>query len=128
MIYLDTHVVAWLYAGLAARLSPEAQDMINQNDLYLSPIVILELQYLYEIGRTTAAGRDVIEGLTQHIGLKVCDEPFPLIIAQAAEQTWTRDPFDRIIVAHAALRQHTLVTKDQHIRAHYPLAFWSSSS
>ncbi|ETX02940.1 MAG: hypothetical protein ETSY2_34465, partial [Candidatus Entotheonella gemina] len=87
------------------------------------PIVILELQYLYEIGRTTAPGRNVIEDLAQSVGLKVCDEPFPSIITQAAEQTWTRDPFDRIIVGHAALRQQILVTKDQHIFAHYPLAF-----
>ena len=128
MIYLDTHVVAWLYAGLTSRLSPAARDMINDNDLYLSPMVILELHYLHETGRTAAPGKDVVEALTQSVGLRVCDEPFQSIMAQAAEQTWTRDPFDRIIVGHAALRQQILVTKDRNIRAYYPHAFWSASS
>jgi len=128
VIYLDTHVVAWLYAGFTARLSPAAREMINQHDVYLSPIVILELQYLYEIGRTTATGLEVMHALTQSIGLRLCDQPFPSIIAQASQQTWTRDPFDRIIVGHAALRQQPLITKDQHIHEHYPLAVWSASS
>jgi PIN domain nuclease of toxin-antitoxin system len=128
VIYLDTHVAAWLYAGLTARFSPAARDMINDNDLYLSPMVILELQYLYETGWTATPGKDVVEALTQSVGLKVCDDRFPSIMAQAAEQTWTRDPFDRIIVGHAALRQQILVTKDRHIRTHYPHVFWSSSA
>ena len=60
MIYLDTHVVAWLYAGLTACLSPAARDMINDNGLYLSPMVILELHHLHETGRAAAPGK------TQH--------------------------------------------------------------
>jgi PIN domain nuclease of toxin-antitoxin system len=127
MIYLDTHVVAWLYAGLTARLPLAARDLLNDNDLYISPMVILELHYLYDIGRTTAPGDDVVRDLSPRIGLRVCGEPFPHIIAQAAEQVWTRDPFDRIIVGHAALRQRFLVTKDLTIREHYLHAFWSAS-
>ncbi len=53
MIYLDTHVVVWLYAGLTARLRPAARDLLNTSDLAISPMVFLELQYLYETGRTT---------------------------------------------------------------------------
>lgn len=49
MIYLDTHVVVWLYAGLTAKLSDLAKLLINKHELYISPIVRLELQYLYEI-------------------------------------------------------------------------------
>ena len=127
MIYLDTHVVAWLYAGLKAHLSLAVQDLMNDKDLYISPMVLLELQYLHETGRTAAPGKDVVQILTQNIGLRMCDEPFQPIVVQAAEQTWIRDPFDRIIVGHAALRQRTLITKDRNIRAHYPHAFWSAS-
>ena len=68
MIYLDTHVVAWLYAGLKARLSLAAQDLMNDKDLYISPMVLLELQYLYETGRTAAPGKDVVQALTQNVG------------------------------------------------------------
>ena len=39
-------------------------------------------------------------------------------------QSWTRDPFDRIIVAQAALRRTSLITKDAVIRADYNRALW----
>jgi len=125
MIYLDTHVVVWLYAGLTIRLRPAARDLLNTSDLAISPMVFLELQYLYETGRTTEPGGTVVQDLSQRIGLHVHEEPFQHIIALAVQQTWTRDPFDRIIVGQAALHQTTLVTKDRAIRKHYPHAFWS---
>jgi PIN domain nuclease of toxin-antitoxin system len=37
---------------------------------------------------------------------------------------WTRDPFDRIIVAHADVVSAPLLTKDQAIRRNYRRAFW----
>lgn len=46
----------------------------------------------------------------------------PPIIEAALEQPWTRDPFDRIVVAHAALRESPLVTRDRNVRGHYPQA------
>jgi PIN domain nuclease of toxin-antitoxin system len=124
MIYLDTHVVVWLYAGLTTRLRPVARDLLNANDLAISPMVCLELQYLYETGRTTEPGGTVVDDLSRRIGLCVSEEPFQHIIALAVQQTWTRDPFDRIIVGQAALHQTTLVTKDSVLRKHYPGAFW----
>ena len=127
MIDLDTHVVAWLYAGLTVRLSLPVQELLQANDLYISPMVVLELQYLYEIGRTTEPGDVVVLDLSQRIGLRVREEPFQHIITQALRQTWTRDPFDRVIVGQAALHQRTLVTKDRSIREHYPQAFWTAA-
>ncbi len=60
LIYLDTHIVVWLYAGLTAKLSDCAKHLINENELYISPIVRLELQYLYEIGRITEKSDDIV--------------------------------------------------------------------
>ena len=98
MIYLDTHVVAWLYAGKRDKLSETAFSLICENDLLISPIVRLELQYLHEIGRTKAVPQDVLSELEQAIGLELCQRPFTAIIHKAESFTWTRDPFDRIIV------------------------------
>ncbi len=53
MIYLDTHVVVWLYSGLTDKLSELAKSIINENEVYISATVRLELQYLYEIKRIT---------------------------------------------------------------------------
>ena len=125
MTYLDTHVVVWLYAGMSERLPPSIRQRLNASDLYISPIVMLELQYLYEIGRTTEPSSVVVLDLSQRIGLRVSEEPFQHVITLALQQTWTRDPVDRIIVGQAALQQHILITKDRAMRDHYPHALWN---
>ena len=51
MIYLDTHIVVWLYAGLLEKFSQSIQAILNENEILISPIVRLELEYLYEIER-----------------------------------------------------------------------------
>ncbi len=38
--------------------------------------------------------------------------------------TWTRDPFDRWIVATAKLHRSPLITKDEKIQHHYADAIW----
>ena len=124
MIYLDTHVAAWLYAGLIDRFPPGVRRLLEESDLLVSPMVELELQYLYEIQRTTEPAAAVIEALGRALGLQVCELPFPQVAAEALRQSWTRDPFDRLITAQAAVRQAALVTKDETIRAHYPKAAW----
>lgn len=125
MIYLDTHVVVWLYAGLTDRLADEVRKLVNSEELLVSPVVGLELQYLYETSRTAAQAGEVLEDLSLKLGLRQCSRAFPAVAASAVRQTWTRDPFDRIIVGQAALENDLLVTKDRLIRDHYPRAFWA---
>lgn len=127
VIDLDTHVVVWLFAGLTARLSVPVQERLQANDLYVSPMVVLELQYLNEIGRTSETGENVVQDLSRRVGLRVRGDPFHDVITLAVQQTWTRDPFDRVIVGQSALHRRTLVTKDRLIREHYPQAFWVES-
>jgi PIN domain nuclease of toxin-antitoxin system len=91
----------------------------------ISPAVTLELQYLFEIRRTAEPARTVIETLTREVGLKVCDLPFAEVAEVALAQSWTRDPFDRLIVSQAALRGAALVSKDQDIRDHFQQAVWA---
>ena len=124
MIYLDTHVVVWLYVGLSEKFRKQTKELINENEIYISTIVRLELQYLYEIQRLTDESNTIVSDLSNRIGLKVCDKNFNTIIAQSLEITWTRDPFDRIITANATLNNNILVTKDQNILDNYTNAKW----
>ncbi|BAF99954.1 MULTISPECIES: type II toxin-antitoxin system VapC family toxin [Microcystis] len=124
MIYLDTHIVVWLYAGLTAKLSDCAKHLINENELYISPIVRLELQYLYEIGRITEKSDDIVLELVSCLDLKVCKKDFNLIINQSVIINETRDPFERLIVSNASVDNHILLTKDYHILNHYENAVW----
>jgi PIN domain nuclease of toxin-antitoxin system len=124
VIYLDTHVVVWLYAGRVDLIPPFATALIDGNDLRISPIVALELQYLYEVKRVTRTAADVLGTLSSAIGLQWCDLPFADVASAACAETWTRDPFDRIIVAQARIRAEPLLTKDRTIRRRYGKAMW----
>ena len=124
MIYLDTHVVVWLYAGKIERLSEQAKELINGHEVIISPVVRLELQYLFEIQRVTDEANEIVFDLSDRIGLKMCDKSLNTIVSGALDLSWTRDPFDRIIVANAAINQNILVTKDQNILENYEKAMW----
>lgn len=124
MVYLDTHLVLWLYAGSLDLISKEASRILDDNELYISPIVELELQYLRENSKIKKPPSEIIEALHKEINLKVCTKDFHNIIRESLGLHWTRDPFDRIMVAHASLNVNILLTKDNIIRTHYKKAVW----
>ena len=123
-MFLDTHIVVWLYSGQLKLLSDVAIDEIRRNDLLVSPIVKLELSYLYEAGRLNDPAGKIINDLGNEIGLKIAEDNFIGIIDMASGYNWTRDPFDRIITAQARFRSLRLLTKDRTILANYDKAFW----
>jgi PIN domain nuclease of toxin-antitoxin system len=102
-----------------------SKSLIAENELLLSPMVMLELQYLLEIRRLTVPPATIVDTLGRAARLRICDLPFAGVARAALGETWTRDPFDRIIVAHARLRELPLLTKDRVIRAHYERAIWA---
>ena len=124
MIFLDTHVVVWLYAGCVQNLSNAVIEQIENNDLFISHLVRLELQYLFEIGRITVTPETIIKSLNKSIGLKVSSMKIEQVFDQAIEYGWTRDVFDRLITAEAEVSGFALITKDKKIRANYEKAFW----
>ncbi|WP_339366863.1 type II toxin-antitoxin system VapC family toxin [Calothrix sp. 336/3] len=83
MIYLDTHVVVWLYSGLTDKLTDIAKTLINDNEVYISAIIRLELQYLYEIKRITSEPDVIISNLSEQIDLKICNKNFHDIITMS---------------------------------------------
>jgi PIN domain nuclease of toxin-antitoxin system len=46
------------------------------------------------------------------------------LVNAAQGLSWTRDPFDRLIAAHAIVADALLLTADETIRKHLPLATW----
>ena len=124
MIYLDTHIVVWLYAGLLEKFNQPVVDLMNELDIVITPIVRLELQYLHEINKITSDPDTITSDLSTRIGLKVSTVDFNDVVSEALGIPWTRDPFDRIIVATASLGEHLLVSKDQNILGNYLHARW----
>lgn len=97
---------------------------MNQQDWFISPVVRLELQYLHEIGRINPTADTVVSEVAQRLGLSICSKPFDEIVSKALPMTWTRDPFDRILVAHASVDNDILITSDQVIHKHYAHTQW----
>lgn len=124
MIYLDTHVVVWLYGGLTEELSLDAMNAIETNELLVSPMVRLELQYLCETGRILAKPDTILSALATELGLATCALAFPAVVQKALSLNWTRDPFDRIIVAQAVAGKRRLLTRDQTIHKNFARAIW----
>ena len=123
--YLDTNVVLWLAESNLERITEPAKETIRRADLLLSPLVLLELQYLHEVGKTALVAQDVVRKLEQQIGLRRCDLSFEQVIVASLSETWTREPFDRLITAHAKANGYaTLITADKKIRQNYPGALW----
>jgi PIN domain nuclease of toxin-antitoxin system len=124
MIFLDTHVLVWLYEGFMRNIPENIQHKLETMPLFISPMVQLELNFLYEIKRLTVTSLDIIRYLNIHLGLTTSKVDFHQIIEEAQQHTWTRDPFDRLIVANASKFESPLITKDELILKHYPLAIW----
>ena len=124
VVHLDTHIVCWLYEGRTELLTPAAMRAIEAGLLQVSPVVQLELTYLHEIGRINRGGNSVLEALAKDIGLSVADVSFAQVMKAAEMLSWTRDPFDRMIAAHAVIADALLVSKDALIRKHCPNVVW----
>jgi PIN domain nuclease of toxin-antitoxin system len=123
--YLDTHVVVFLHAGDVSRISGKAQNQIENTDLLISPMVLLELEMLYDKETIKYPPSQILADLTQQIGLSVCQLPFAQVVRSAITIKWTREPGDLLIVANAMANNNApLVTKDERIRGGYNNAIW----
>jgi PIN domain nuclease of toxin-antitoxin system len=123
--YLDTNALIWLSDGSLAGLSPKIDQLLQQADLLFSPMVLLELEFLYEIKRSKRPARDIRQKVEYELGVRLCEIPFATIAAAALDEKWTRDPFDRLIVANAKANGFAwLISADETIRKHYPRTVW----
>jgi PIN domain nuclease of toxin-antitoxin system len=125
VIHLDTHVTLWLYHGEIERLSSRCQAAINAEDVVISPMSVLELGFLREIGRLQIAPEQIVDDLAARLDLRVADTPFLLVAREALALTWTRDPFDRLIVANALADRARLISADRTIRENFTGTLWS---
>jgi PIN domain nuclease of toxin-antitoxin system len=107
VILLDTNAVIWLdqnHRG-ARRL------LKSTEPLAVSPATILELHFLIEVGRVRLRSGSV-GALVDDERWIVDDAPSVRWFEGASEESWTHDPFDRLIVAHARLRRWKIATAD----------------
>ena len=122
--YLDTHAALRLSDG-RGRIGRNAAQLIRRADLLCSPIVLIELEYLFEIGRVALPSKDILNKLEHELELRVCELPFVEVAKAVTHEKWTRDVFDRTIVAQARLNGLApLISADEQIVKHYPRTIW----
>jgi PIN domain nuclease of toxin-antitoxin system len=116
---LDTHIAVSLYEGKVAGLSDKAKRAIDSQPISISAMVLLEIEMLFEIRRIRYGADHVANYLTKHLDVSIAPQKFSDITQHALSLSFTRDPFDRLITAHAALMKAPLITFDKVIKANY---------
>ncbi|HXG88936.1 MAG TPA: PIN domain-containing protein [Vicinamibacterales bacterium] len=115
MILLDTNAIIWLL-----QRHKRARALERRARLYMSPASLLELQFLLEAGRIAVSDGDAIAQVTADPRWQYDEPPAGPWFAEATELGWTRDPFDRLLVAHARVRRWKLATGDQALLSRLP--------
>ena len=113
-LLLDTHFLLWAVLGL-----PRI-DAFPWMDRYrpwgVSPVSLLELKFLSEVGRLELDEVGFVHALRQDPRFILDEVPLMALVGHALPLTWTRDPFDRLLAAHSAARRTPLATLDRRMR------------
>ncbi len=117
MILLDTNAVIFALAG-HRRARPLAR---HAGSLYFSPVTLIEMQFLQEVGRGRFTTADPLAAAREDPRWTVDDPSIDALVTAALPLTWTRDPFDRLLAAHALHRGWRLATTDAALLAHLPV-------
>jgi len=120
VIMLDTHIAVALYEGRPGGLALPTRRAIDRDVVTISPAVLLEIELLFEIRRLREGANAIAKSLAEDLGIRVAGDRFADVATEALALAFTRDPFDRLIVAHAAIANATLVTQDAMLRYRYP--------
>jgi PIN domain nuclease of toxin-antitoxin system len=115
---LDTHFLIWVLAK--ARRLKQFPWLDDYSPWGVSPISLLEIQILSEIGRIKLAG-DFATSVMADSRFILDEAPSVTLVQKALDLAWTRDPFDRLIVAHSLVRRLPLCSVDSNIIANHPL-------
>jgi PIN domain nuclease of toxin-antitoxin system len=115
MFLLDTHLVLWA-ALEPARLSAKALRLLRARDNELA----FSDATLWEVATKTSLRRPDFQVDPKQLQSALLGEGFvevailPEHVIRIARLPWIhRDPFDRMLVAQAAVEKHTLLTSDR---------------
>jgi PIN domain nuclease of toxin-antitoxin system len=111
LILLDTNALIWLHRN--HRRSKPLGRLTGR--LYVSPASVLEIQFLVEAERLRFRPGATAADLAADERWLLDDPPAAAWFDRALSVGWTRDPFDRLLVAHASLRRWRLATGDDQL-------------
>lgn len=110
---LDTHFLIWLITGSSRlKVFPWLE---GYRPWTLSPVSLLELKFLAEVGRLQLEAEAFMTNIKSDSRFQLDDIPLHSLVVHALALEWTRDPFDRLLVAHSLARRTPLCTVDRNI-------------
>jgi PIN domain nuclease of toxin-antitoxin system len=116
-LLLDTHFLLWTVLG-NERLR-EFPWLEEYRPWGVSPVSLLEMQFLAEVGRLEVDQSGFLEALAADPRF-VFDEPSLVnLVEKALPLSWIRDPFDRLLAAHSEARRVPLCSLDRLIRTNH---------
>jgi PIN domain nuclease of toxin-antitoxin system len=122
--FLDTHAAVFLWEGKVELFGAGSREILERSVLRISPMVRLEMQFLKEVGKLKVDPDQILGALGSDLGVTTTSDPLDALVPLAMPLSWTRDPFDRMIVATAMLHQAPLITRDGRIHDYFPGAVW----
>ena len=78
--YVDTPIAVWLHDVLVAKLTKAAKRDVERSELRVSPIVLLDLDYLYRRGKLRLNAQTIYANLDGTFGVSMCPLPFSAVI------------------------------------------------
>ncbi|CAN5895931.1 hypothetical protein BH23GEM9_BH23GEM9_31100 [soil metagenome] len=114
---LDTHFLLWI------AIDEPRLDEFPWLERYapwgISPVSLLEVQFLAEVGRLRVDTQAFQSAVMSDPRFVVDEVPLLALIQRALPLSWTRDPFDRLLVAHSVARRAPFCTLDRIVRRHH---------
>jgi PIN domain nuclease of toxin-antitoxin system len=122
--FLDTHAAIFLWEGRGELFGSGSRELLERAVLLASPMVRLEMGFLREVGKLRVEPDQILGSLTSDYGVTITADPMDRLVPLAMPLSWTRDPFDRLLVATALLHEAPLITRDSRIQEHFAGAVW----
>ncbi len=125
VIYLDTHSLVFLHSGGLNPFGEKASPLIEEGLLYCPPIVLIELNFLFQKKRITQPPDKIFSKVSNELDVRLSPTPYIDLVRRGLQINWTRDPFDLLITAEVIDQpNHFLITKDELILANCREAVW----
>ncbi len=123
-VFLDTHALVAIWEHRGDVFGTASRQLLATGIRLYPGIAALELALLQEVGKLAVAPAEILGDLARNWGIVASPDVMADVAERSVEMAWTRDPFDRLIVATAAIHDAPLVTRDERIKAHYAKAVW----
>ena len=118
-LLLDTHFLIWLV--LESKRLANFPWLDRHRPWGVSPVSFLEIQFLAEVGRLSVSNPEFTSTVMKDRRFIIDDISLETLVGHALKFDWTRDPFDRLLVAHSLARRVALCTTDRTIRSRHRL-------